>query len=126
MLTFLKNPNRILRRVDEVAVAWKQVAPAASFGGMTLAEFESAVAPSTEIRNTVTELETELAAALGRRALADIVTNEKLKLVVNAVKGNPAHGENSELYRAMGYVPSGERASGLTRKSASPVAAANN
>jgi hypothetical protein len=93
---------------------------------MTLAEFESAVAPSTEIRNTVTELETELAAALGRRALADIVTNEKLKLVVNAVKGNPAHGENSELYRAMGYVPSGERASGLTRKSASPVAAANN
>ncbi len=126
MLTFLKNPNRILRRVDGVMVAWRQVAPEATFGGMTLAEFESAVAPSTEIRGKVTELEAELAATLGRRAQADIVTNEKLKLVVNAVKGSPAYGENSDLYRAMGYVPAAERASGLTRKSALPVAAAAN
>ena len=126
MLTFLKNHNHILRRVEGVVVAWRQIAPAASFGGMTLAEFDSEVAQSIEIRNRVTELETELAAALGRRALADLVTNEKLKLVVNAVKGNPAYGENSDLYRAMGYVPAAERASGLTRKVASTVVAANN
>jgi hypothetical protein len=126
VLTFLKNPNRILRRVDGVVVAWRQIAPAANFGGMTLADFESAVAPSIEARNKVAELEAELSAALGRRALSDLVTNDKLKLVVNAVKGSPAHGENSELYRAMGYIPAAERASGLTRKTASPVAVSTN
>ena len=67
-----------------------------------------------------------MAAALGRRAEADLNTNEKLKLVVAAVKGDPAHGENSALYRAMGYVPMAERASGLTRKAAALARPANN
>jgi hypothetical protein len=126
VLTFLKNPNRIMRRVEEVVIAWGQVAPASSFAGMTLAQFESEVAPSITERNRVAELEAALAAALGRRAQADINTNEKLKLVVSAVKGDPAHGENSALYRAMGYVPMAERASGLTRKAAALALPANN
>ena len=37
--------------------------------------------------------------------------------VVDGVKGNTAkYGANSSLYKAMGYVPRDERASGLTRK----------
>lgn len=126
MLTFLKNPNRIMRRVEEVVTAWGQVAPASNFAGMTLAQFESQVEPSMTERNRVVELEAALAAALGRRAEADINTNEKLKLVVAAVKGDPAHGENSALYRAMGYVPMAERASGLTRKAVASASPANN
>ena len=83
---------------------------------MTLAEFKTAVDPSKAERLRTAELEAELSGAAGRRAQADLNTNEKLKLVVAAVKGDPAHGENSALYRAMGYIPMAERASGLTRK----------
>jgi len=36
--------------------------------------------------------------------------------VVNSVKGHPSYGENSDLYRAMGYVTTTDRATGLTRK----------
>lgn len=116
MISFLKNPNRIVRKVDEVVMAWEQLAPTDTFAGMTLAEFRAAVDPSKAERLRTAELEAELSGAAGRRALADLNTNEKLKLVVAAVKGDPAHGENSALYRAMGYIPMAERASGLTRK----------
>lgn len=128
MVTFLKNPNRILRRTNDVVVAWRQLAPETTFAGMTLAQFESEVAPSQEVRVKIAELEAEMSAAIGRRALADLVTNEKLKLVVNAVKGSPGYGENSDLYRAMGYVPAAERATGLTRRNdvAAPAAVSAN
>jgi len=116
MISFLKNPTRIVRKVDEVVTAWEQLAPTSTFAGMNLAEFRAAVDPSKAERLRTAELEAELSGAAGRRALADLNTNEKLKLVVAAVKGDPAHGENSALYRAMGYIPMAERASGLTRK----------
>lgn len=38
--------------------------------------------------------------------------------VVNSVKSHPTYGENSDLYRAMGYVTTTDRATGLTRKGA--------
>ncbi len=36
--------------------------------------------------------------------------------VVNGVKGDPAFGEDCDLYEAMGYVRKSERKSGLSRK----------
>ncbi|MBU3666212.1 MAG: hypothetical protein FGM15_10120 [Chthoniobacterales bacterium] len=126
MISFLKNPTRIVRKVDEVVTAWETLAPTATFAGMTLAEFRTAVEPSKAERIRTAELEAELSGAAGRRAQADLNTNEKLKLVVAAVKGDPAHGENSALYRAMGYIPLGERASGLTRKAAAAEAPVGN
>jgi len=126
MISFLKNPTRIVRKVDEVVTAWEQLAPTSTFAGMNLAEFKTAVEPSKAERIRTAELEAELSGAAGRRALADLNTNEKLKLVVAAVKGDPNHGENSALYRAMGYIPLGERASGLTRKVAAIDAPSGN
>jgi hypothetical protein len=111
-----KNPTRVARKVDQVVTAWEQIAPDAEFAGMTLAAFKSAVAESFTTRERAAELEAELSANLARRAIADAIANEKLKLVVNSVKGHPTYGENSDLYRAMGYVTAADRASGLTRK----------
>lgn len=125
MISFLKNPTRVVRKVDDVITAWEQLAPTAKFAGMTLAEFRTAVEPSKAERQRTAELEAELSGAAGRRAHADLNTNEKLKLVVAAVKGDPAFGENSALYRAMGYIPMAERASGLTRKAARVPAGTN-
>ena len=101
----------------EVATAWERIAPAAEFGGMSLADFRAAVAESFTLRTQSAELEAELSANIARRAAADEATNTKLKLVVNSVKGHPTYGENSDLYRTMGYVTGDDRATGLTRKS---------
>jgi len=118
MVNSYKNPTRIVRKVAEVATAWETIAPTAEFAGMTLEAFRTAVNDSFVTRNRAAELDAELSATLARRTIADANTNEKLKLVVNSVKGSPAYGENSDLFRAMGYVTAADRASGLTRKGA--------
>jgi len=118
MVNSYKNPTRIVRKVAEVATAWETIAPTAEFAGMTLEAFRTAVNDSFVTRNRAAELDAELSATLARRTTADANTNEKLKLVVNSVKGSPSYGENSDLFRAMGYVTAADRASGLTRKSA--------
>jgi hypothetical protein len=43
--------------------------------------------------------------------------------VVNSVKGDPNHGENSPMFAACGYIRKDDRKTGLTRKSgdAEPV-----
>ena len=120
MVSTYKNPTRIVRKVEEVSTAWERIAPKAEFGGMTLADFQAAVGDSFTTRSRAAELEAELSANIARRAAADESTNSKLKLVVNSVKGHPAYGENSDLYRAMGYVTAADKASGLTRKGLVP------
>ena len=107
-----------MRKVAEVSTAWETIAPTAEFAGMTLEAFRTAVNDSFATRSRAAELDAELSATLARRTTADANANEKLKLVVNSVKGSPAYGENSDLFRAMGYVTAADRASGLTRKSA--------
>ena len=41
-------------------------------------------------------------------------------LVVNGVVGDPAYGDDSPLYGAMGFVRKSERKSGLTKKKKTP------
>jgi hypothetical protein len=116
MVTSYKNPTRIVRKVAQVATAWETIAPTAEFAGMTLEAFRTAVNDSFATRSRAAELDAELSATLARRTVADASSNQQLKLVVNSVKGSPAYGENSDLYRAMGYVTAADKASGLTRK----------
>lgn len=113
-----KNPTRVARKASEVSTAWEQIAPSAEFAGMTLDAFKTAIGESFTIRERLAQLEAELSANLARRAIADNTTNTQVKLVVNSVKGHPSYGENSDLYRSMGYVTAADKASGLTRKSA--------
>ena len=75
MVSSYKNPTRIVRKVEEVATAWERIAPAAEFGGMSLADFRAAVAESFTLRTRSAELEVELSANIARRAAADEATN---------------------------------------------------
>jgi len=120
MVTTYKNATRIARKAAQVATAWEQIAPDAEFAGMTLAAFRTAIGDSFATRDRAAQLEADQSANLARRAIADAETNDKVKLVVNSVKGSPAYGENSDLYRAMGYVTAADKASGLTRKGLVP------
>jgi len=96
--------------------SWGQIAPESSFGGMSLADFKAATQPSIEERQNASDAVLARRAAIARREMADETTRMLMKRVVSSVIGDPVHGPNSALYRAMGYRTDVERASGLTRK----------
>lgn len=101
--------------IKDIATAWVNEAAEVSFGGMTLAQYKTKVKPSADARAEVDRMEKLLATAINRREDADKASNTTNQLVVNGVKGDPAYGEDCDLYEAMGYVRKSERKSGLSR-----------
>jgi len=112
----MKAPKDTKAKIDQVVNAWETLAPTQSFGGMTLADFKTAVQPSQDAREALATLEQQMTAAKNARDAADQVSLNKVQLVVNGVVGDPDFGPNSDVYEAMGYVRESERKSGLTRK----------
>lgn len=108
--------HRVDDRILRFRLAWGELAPQATFAGMTLAQFTEATQPPLEEREQLSLLALMQAAALRRRGAADVAARDRLALVIDAVRGDPAYGEDSALYRALGYIPKSERRSGLTRK----------
>ena len=118
------NPKDNGEKIAAVLQAWKDLRPTKSFAGMTLAQFTAKVQPSLDARNTIDTLENQKIAASDQRDQADIESMKQVNFVVNAVKGDPAEGEDGELYEAMGYIRKSERASGLTKKTKAAATAA--
>jgi hypothetical protein len=116
----MANAKKTEEKIERMINAWRTLAPDKTFGGMTLAQFEAAVAPSRVARQKVATLETELANAYAERDSADQVSEAKAKLVVAGVLADPDQGEDSPLYEAFGYTRTSERKTGLTRKRNSP------
>ncbi|MGB6219512.1 hypothetical protein [Haloferula sp.] len=102
-------------RIAIFRAAWREIVPDATFAGMTLAEFEAEVEPVETNASRIESLVAQQAAALTERQQVDAAARSTMSLVVNAVRGDPAYGEDSQLYRAFGYVPKSERRSGLKR-----------
>ena len=115
------SPKLTEQFLDDVINAWTELAPTAQFAGLTLAQFEAKVKPSFDTRTEVSTLETQLKAARQSRKNADVISNEDALNIVNGVRSAPGFGENSALYRAMGYIPKNDRKSGLVRPVANPV-----
>ena len=111
------SPNETNDFIDDVSKAWKEFAKNTEFADMTLAQFEAKVKPSLDYRTEIATLELQLIAARYNRDLADIVSNHECLLVVGCVKTHREYGENSALYKTMGYVPKDERKNGLVRAS---------
>ena len=110
------SPKGTEEKLAKLINAWETLRPAKGFGGMTLAEFKTAVQPSFAKRTAITQLQATLTALLDQRDDADGDSAGAMQLVVNGVKADPAEGEDGELYEAMGYVRKSERKSGLTKK----------
>lgn len=111
------NPKEAGDKIALVLKAWKDLRPAKSFAGMTLAQFTAKVQPSLDARALLDTVNNQLTAAMDERDTADVDSLKQIALVVNAVKGDPDEGEDGELYDAMGYVRKSDRASGKTNKS---------
>jgi hypothetical protein len=116
MRTFRKNPGRVFNRVEKILSAWQYQAPDDSFYGMTLQEFQNAVAPAREVRERIEALEREAMALIHKRALLDAECHALANGVVFAVRAHPKHGANSPLYRTMGYMCDQDKRPGRPRK----------
>lgn len=103
-------------RIKVIRAAWRDIAPDATFAGMTLAEFEVATEPPLALRSDMANLQTKLKGMKASQADVDMAANELTDLVVNSIKGTPGFGQNSPLYSACGYVRKSDRKSGLTQK----------
>lgn len=104
------------RKAEDIRLVWKEQAPEAVFAGKPLAELEAAI---TALQQSNEDLKIRDQA----RSAAVKTRDEKLKslaallrTVVKGVQGHPEYGEDSPLYRAMGFVTFSERSSGLRRK----------
>jgi len=104
------------RKAEDFRIAWKQQAPEAAFGGKTLADFEADIAALDSAVEEFDIATSNRSAALRARDGKKEELKRSLRSIMRGVQADPAHGENSPLYRAMGYVPLSERRSGLTRR----------
>jgi hypothetical protein len=111
----MPSPKQNEARILEFINAWKTLRPAKSFAGLTLTQAEAKLKPSLDTRTIIASLESQLVAAQNQRDDSDEVSLATINLIVNAVKGDPAEGEDGEFYEALGYVRKSERKSGLRR-----------
>ena len=109
-------PKETQLKLERMLNAWETIAPAKSFGGMTLAQFQAATQLSLDARQHLNDLEDQTIQAITARDAADDVSLDKAQLVVNGVLADPTEGPDSALYQAFGYTRKSERKSGLTRK----------
>ncbi len=111
------NPAELEQQITDITNAWTELAPAATFGGMTLAQYQAAVKPSLDARATLETLDEQKAQAIVARDNADEVSEDINKKIIKGVVGDVNYGDDSALYEKMGYVRSSQRKTGLTRKS---------
>ena len=110
------SPKNTAERIERMVNAWRTLAPEKTFGGMTLAQFEAATAPSRDTRARIEDLNDQLTKEIADRDAADDVSAAKAQQVVAGVLADPTEGPDSPLYEAFGYTRKSERKSGLTRK----------
>jgi hypothetical protein len=112
----MSGPKEIEDKIRKVINGWTSLAPTKSFGGKTLDQFKTIVAPSLAKRETIANLENQLAQAINERDAADEVSLATIQQVVAGVNADPEEGPDSSLIEAFGYTRKSERKSGLGRK----------
>ena len=108
--------NNVSARRSQFIAAWREYALEATFDGSTLAQFEAETLEPFNVSLLMEEAKAQMSGLMMDRDQAHAALNRKLVMVAKAVRGHFAYGEDSKMYRAMGYVPLSERKSGLTRK----------
>jgi len=123
----MKKSRNIIARINEITTPWADHAPESKLGGLSLAEFKTAVAACIETRQEIKSLNSSISATMVERSGADNNAAKLIRRVVAGVIADPSLGSDSPLYRAMKYVPDSERASKQSKPAAteSTVAASS-
>ncbi len=107
-------------KYEKFLKALKTLAPAKTFGGVTLTEFEAQTEKSDAPRNRIVVKNDEIKQDEVTRDSEDVVTMRMCEMIKNGVVADPEFGDDSALYEALGYVRKSMRKSGLTRKKTEP------
>lgn len=110
------SPTKTLEYLNNVLIPWKETATDVVFSGLKSDQFESEVKKSLDIRIEIANLEAELESKKKRRDEIDTDNYQIAQRIVSSVAGHQDFGKDSGLYKAMGFVTTSERKSGLTRK----------
>ena len=110
------SPKENEEKMLKVLNAWKTLAPAKSFAGISLEDFESQINKSLAPRRRLNTLEGEKMQQMTMRESEDSTKMNNILSIVGGVITDPTEGLNSARYEAMGYIRKDARKSGLTRK----------
>ena len=97
------------QKAKVIADAWEELAPDATFAGMSLAQFRNKTKASQDARDERSSLRARQRGKREEVASADSVTRKANKQVVAAVVADATHGSDSALYAAMDYVTDSQR-----------------
>jgi hypothetical protein len=109
-------PAKTMEYLNSVLIPWKETAGEDIFSETKVNEYEADVKESVDSRVRIANLEAEIDNEKKLRDQIDERNVKKAQMIVLSVAGHPKHGKDSGLYKAMGFVPTSERKSGLTRK----------
>jgi hypothetical protein len=110
------NPTKMMERLNEIDEAWSDLGSVDKFADMSSPDFTTEINKSRTVRDELNEIEAQFKQKLMEREAIDAANWKLAQLIVLSVAGSPKYGKNSALYARMGYVPTSERDSGLTRK----------
>jgi hypothetical protein len=107
-------------QIRAIIKAWMLYRPLKSYGGLSVDDFKTLVAPSGDARTEAAQYDAKAQEAKARCRDADKLSRKYVQRVVSGVKADAEDGEDSEVYVAMGYVPRSVRNSlrSLRRKGA--------
>jgi hypothetical protein len=109
-------PTKTMEYLNSVLIPWKETANEDIFSKTKVNEYEADVKESVDVRVRIANLDAEIESEKKLRDQIDERNIKRAQMIVLSVAGHPKHGKDSGLYKAMGFVPTSERKSGLTRK----------
>jgi len=100
--------------------AWAEGAKSVSFNGIKQGDFQTEIETAAAADAEIADLRSELNMKIDARDDKYKALDQKRSKVGMGIAVDPAYGNDSPLYGAMGFVRKSEKKSGLTRKKKTP------
>jgi hypothetical protein len=110
------NNSKVKDACNVMNDAWFEGAPAVNFNGIKQSDFQTAIEAAAADDAAIADHEAQLKMMRDVRDDKYKALDQDRSKIGMGVAGDPAYGNDSPLYGAMGFVRKSERASGLTRK----------
>jgi hypothetical protein len=107
MATKQSGPTNVRKRAAQIREAWSNIEADATYGDLTLAEFDAAIASLEEGHATLHNIEDQLTKARNERDVRRQTLWDMTKRVRSAAKGK--HGDDSDEYERFGGTRMSER-----------------
>ena len=105
------------KELEVLAIGWEKYGLNHTFSGYTLEQLKALIASLKELMAAMDGLRLEYRGKIAARQTMGLELRDIRGRVVHCIRGHEDFGEDSEVYRFLGFKTKSERKSGLTRKS---------